>query len=334
MSVELSAALADDLSQAVSGSIRFDVPLSEESRWRIGGRALAIAEANSPAEAARVMRLMRDEDLPLVVIGDTSNILFDSAGFHGVLLKIGPRMSRFAIEGTRVWAEAGISVPALARSVAEAGLTGMEHASGVPGTLGGLVLMNGGSQRKGIGSVLTSALCSDMDGRLFTLTREDFGFAYRSSSLQGRQVAILEAELELVADSPATVIAAVEAVLAERRDKFPLDLPNCGSTFLSDPAMYSVIGPPGRAIEEAGLKGVRHGGAQISELHANFIVNVANARDDDVLWLISLIRRTVAERTGFTMNCEVRHLSAAGQLRPAHETATERWPNATRDVEN
>lgn len=328
MAGSLSAALADGLERAAPGGVRFDVPLSAESRWKIGGPALAIVEPASAAEAAAVMAVMSGETLPFVIVGDTSNILFDSAGFDGVIMRIANRMSAFSIDGTRVKAQAGVSVPTLARAVAHAGLTGMEHASGIPGTLGGLVLMNGGSQRKGIGSVLHSALCVDESGDLVTLTASDFGFAYRTSSLQGRRVAILEVELELQRAPAEQVVAEVDAILADRSKKFPLDLPNCGSTFLSDPAMYSIIGPPGKAIEEAGLKGLARGGAQISDLHANFIVNTGGAVDDDVLWLIAVIRATVAARTGFAMNCEVRHLSAAGVLRPAHEAALERFADA------
>lgn len=329
MAGSLSPTLAQKLEDAAPGGVRFDVDLSTETRWKIGGRALAVVEPGSAAETAAVMRAMRDEPLPFVVVGETSNILFDSDGFDGVLMRIGQRMSHFRIEGTRVVAEAGVSVPTLARAVAEAGLTGMEHAAGIPGTLGGLVLMNGGSQRKGIGSVVQRVVCADENGELVTFTHDELGFAYRTSSLQGRRVAVVEVELELAVAEAAAVVAEVEAILAERSQKFPLDLPNCGSTFLSDPAMYSIVGPPGKVIEQAGLKGLTRGDAQISELHANFIVNNGAATDEDVLYLIAVIRSTVTDRTGFTMDTEVRHLSADGVLRPAHAAAEERWPDVT-----
>ncbi|MEV7648969.1 UDP-N-acetylmuramate dehydrogenase [Arthrobacter sp. NPDC089319] len=319
--------LASTLREAVTGSVRFNEPLDTLSRWRIGGRAAAIVEPSSATEAAAVLRVMAERPEPIVVIGETSNMLFDSRGFDGVLMRVGPRMSEWSIEGRRVHAEAGASIPELVRATAEAGLSGIIHAAGVPGTLGGLVLMNGGTQRKGIGEQVVRTLIANERGELHAVRHDDLGFAYRTSNLQGQTAAILEVELELVPGEPAALIVDIDAILAERAAKFPFDLPNCGSTFLSNPAMYSIVGAPGRAIEEAGLKSVRRGGAQISEKHANFIVNLGGATDNDVLWLIALVRTTVQARTGFTMDCEVRHLSPDGRMRPAHEVADERWPD-------
>lgn len=319
--------LASALRDVVSGPIHINTALDMISRWRIGGRAAAVVEPSSPSEAAAVLRIMRERPEPIVIIGETSNVLFDSRPFDGVLMRIGSRMSRWSIEENRVLAEAGASVPALVRACAEAGLGGIIHAAGVPGTLGGLVMMNGGTKRKGIGDHVVGALISDNHGELQRIGHSDLGFAYRTSSLQNRTAAILEVELELERGDSASLVAEIDAVLAERSHKFPQELPNCGSTFLSDPAMYSVVGPPGRVIEEAGLKQVRRGGAMISEQHANFIINLGGATDDDVLWLIALVRSTVRARTGFTLECEVRHLSPDGRLRPAHEVADERWPD-------
>lgn len=325
----LAVDLASTLRDAVSDQVQFDKPLDTISRWQIGGRAAAIIEPSSPREAAAVLRIMAERPEPVVVIGETSNILFDSRGFNGVLLRIGSRMSQWTIEGNRVHAQAGVSIPFFVRTVAKAGLGGIVHAAGIPGTLGGLVLMNGGTNRKGIGSHVISAQVIDERGQLYNVSQEQFGFAYRTSSFQARTAAIVEVELELERGDPSALLAEIDYILSERAKKFPTNLPNCGSTFLSDPAMYEFIGPPGEAIEEAGLKGISHGRAQISDQHANFIVNLGGATDSEVLWLIALIRSTVNARTGFKMNCEVRHLSPDGRLRPAHEVAEERWADQT-----
>lgn len=322
--------LAEELQEALSGSVQLDVDLSKLSRWRIGGRAFAVVEPASTDEVVAVMVIAERHQVPLVVVGETSNLLFDSAGFEGVLMRIGSSMANFAIDGRRVRAQAGVSVPELVRATARAGLAGIEHAAGIPGTLGGLVLMNGGSQRKGIGAHVTDVTAVDGAGVIQRIPAESMGLAYRTTSLQGRGLAIVDIGLILEKTPAEAALARIDAIIAERAGKFPLDLPNCGSTFLSDPALFSLIGPPGRAIEEAGLKGRSRGGAQISPRHANFIVNHGSATDDDVLWLIALARRTVKERTGVLMNCEVRHLSPSGRLRPAHEVADERWrPEAT-----
>lgn len=305
--------------------IRTQVELAPISRWKIGGLAAIFIEPHHAQEAATVMSVMADRPEPLFIMGDASNTLFDSAGFNGVIMRIGRKMSRFHVDGNTAWAEAGIWVPKFARAVGCSGLTGIEHTIGIPGTLGGLILMNGGSQRKGIGLNVIKVLCADDDGRLFTLSQEACGFAYRTSILQQRRAVILEATLKFEHKDPRAIRRDMLEILASRRKKFPKNLPNCGSTFLSDPAMYASVGPPGQAIERAGLKGLRHGGAEISPLHANFIVNLGNATSDDVLWLISKIRHVVKDKTGYEMDCEVQHLSPNGPLQPAHMSAIKKF---------
>jgi UDP-N-acetylmuramate dehydrogenase len=282
-----------------------------------------LVEPSSAEQARLVMALMASRPEPLFIMGDASNVLFDSRGFDGVVLRISQRMSRTRIEGNKVWAEAGIWVPRLAQKVGAAGLSGMEHTVGIPGTLGGLVLMNGGSQRKGIGLNVGRVLCADKRGDLFSYSQQDCGFAYRTSTLQARRAVVLEVDLEFETGDVHAIKQEMIAIMKDRRRKFPKNLPNCGSTFLSDPAMYATVGPPGKAIEQAGLKGVSRGGAQISPLHANFIVNTGSATSSDVLYLIDLIRRTVGERTGFLMDCEVRYVSPSGSVRPAHDRTAE-----------
>jgi UDP-N-acetylmuramate dehydrogenase len=320
--------LANLLEAAVPGGVTLNAPLSKLTRWKIGGPAAILVEPANADQARHAMAVMSGRSEPLFIMGDASNVLFDSHGFEGVVLRVSQRMSRMHVEGNRVWAEAGIWVPELARKVGGAGLSGMEHAIGIPGTLGGLILMNGGSQRKGIGLNVNEVLCADDNGDLFRLTREECGFAYRTSTLQTRRAVVLEANLEFEFGDVHAIKREMISIMVDRRRKFPKNLPNCGSTFLSDPAMYATVGPPGKAIEEAGLKGLGYGGAQISPLHANFLVNAGDATSDDILYLIALIRNTVHGRTGYYMDCEVRYISPAGEIRPAHEPALERFPAA------
>jgi UDP-N-acetylmuramate dehydrogenase len=184
--------------------------------------------------------------------------------------------------------------------------------------------MNGGSQRKGIGEHLVEAVCLDAEGNRVVLSKEDCAFAYRRSRLQNLPLVVVEATFRFDRGDPARIRREMIGIMAARRRKFPIKLPNCGSVFVSDPAMYATVGPPGRAIDEAGLLGRRIGEAQISPRHGNFIVNLGAARSSDVLALIDLIRRTVHSRTGFWMDCEVRHVLQDGRLRPAHESVLER----------
>lgn len=327
--------LAADLRAAGVGRVTRDVPLAPLVRWRIGGPADLLVDAAGTGDVAAALRLARQAGVPVFLLGDGSNMLIDSRGFRGLVLRIGRAMSALSVEGTRVQAGGGLWVPRLALELARRGLTGLEHVAGIPGTIGGLVLMNGGSQRKGVGTQVRRVTLVSPEGRVHEAGQEELEFSYRHSALQGRGVAITAVELELEPGEPAAIRRGMIAILAERRRKFPKNLPNCGSTFLSNPAMYATVGPPGRAIEEAGLKGVVIGGAQVSPLHANFIVNRGGATSDDVLALIAHIRATVAARTGYLMDCEARFLSAEGEEAPAHEfTDAGRFtpgPSARRD---
>ncbi|MCE9649112.1 MAG: UDP-N-acetylmuramate dehydrogenase [Parvibaculum sp.] len=303
--------------------------LRRYSRWKIGGVASLLIEPNSVDDVRRVLAVLAEVPCPKIVIGDGSNLLFDSRGLDGVAIRIGAPLSRIKIEGNTARVEAGSWVPHFARAVGCSGLGGIQHTIGIPGTVGGLILMNGGSQRKGIGENLVSARCADMRGDVREYTKADCAFSYRHSALQDKALVVLDAVFELTRGNAGEIRREMISIMAERRRKFPKNLPNCGSVFLSDPEMYGVIGTPGFAVEKVGLKGLRRGGAQISPLHANFIVNVDDASSDDVLWLIHRMRTRVHEETGFWMDCEVRHVAPDGAMRMAHGSAAEKFANAT-----
>ncbi len=315
----MEPALLEQLRDAVGGAVETEVSLDQISRWRIGGTARARVTASTSAEVQRVVQIMSGRPEPLLVIGKTSNLLFDSRGFDGVLLQLGGSLETFGLEGTQVLAGGASDVFALAMAAGEAGLTGIEHIVGIPGTLGGLVAMNGGTRRRGIGENILSIEVVTPEGELREVTPEQAAFAYRTTSFQDDRSVITRVKLQLQEGDRETILSDMQRIQEERAGKFPSDLPNCGSTFLSDPRMYEEIGPPGRAIEEAGLKGRRIGGAQISPLHANFINNVGGASSDDVLNLIALIQGTVFERSGYLMKCEVRYVSSTGKVCPASD---------------
>lgn len=309
------------LQAAVPGGVRDGVNLSDVSRWRIGGVADAYIEPADERELIAAFELLGRTGVPYCVIGETSNLLFDSEGMHGAIVRIGPRMSGIVIDGLNVIAKAGTRVPELARAAGEAGLAGIEHTVGIPGTIGGLVLMNGGSQRKGIGSHVDWVRYVDADGRTSTLTRDECEFAYRTSSLQKRRGAVVEVGLRLERGDRDAIIAEMDSIVESRAARFPEDEPNCGSTFLSNPAMYATVGPPGKAIEDVGLKGHQVGGAQVSPKHANFICNVGGATSNDVLRLVELIRSTVYRRTGYLLDAEAKYVTTEGEMMAAHDAA-------------
>jgi UDP-N-acetylmuramate dehydrogenase len=270
-----------------------------------------------------VVRLLAGSGVPWRVIGEGSNLLFDSAGYRGVLVRIGPALSRYRGDARTgvVECEAGLWVPCFVLKTIRLGLSGCVHAIGIPGMLGGLVTMNGGSQRRGIGEQVETVTTVDGQGRLAEVAQADCGFAYRRSAFQDDAAIIVAARFRYEHGDAATLRREAIEIMMSRKRKFPKNWPNCGSVFVSDPALYATLGPPGAAIEAVGLKGMRHGGARLSPLHANFIVNEGSARSEDVLALIGLARQKVFDRTGIAMRSEVLHLRPDGMLVPAHESA-------------
>jgi len=306
--------------------VLLDEPLCHHNSWQIGGTADLFVEPENPNQVAAVMRCVQAQQLPRVVIGQGTNLLFDDAGVRGLVMKIGARMDSIAITGTRIVAGGGAWVPQLARRAMGAGLSGLEHCIGIPGTLGGLVMMNGGSHRHGIGEHVVRVTIVDQDATIHQLSAAECQFDYRYSALQERGAVVVEVELECPRGSIADIRREMLLDLRERRRKFPRKQPNCGSVFLSTSAMHASVGPPGKIIEEAGLKGLRCGAAEVSTHHANFIVNLGGASSADVLRLIARIRSEIREQIGFDLHCEVRYVSPAGEICPADQVADRLFP--------
>ena len=308
-----------ELSRLCPGGVCRDVSLSQISRWRIGGKADVIIEPGSVEQLIALQTFIANEDLPSLVIGDTSNLLFSDEGLRAICIRIGARMAGIQIMGQEVTVQAGIWVPHFARRIQQVGLTGAEHICGIPGTLGGLICMNGGSQRKGIGSSVVEVTAIDSKGRMIILEQQACNFAYRQSVFQsnGAIVAAARLRFEHVSDNTA-IRREMLSILRDRSRKFPRKLPNCGSVFKSNPAMYSDIGPPGAVIERLGFKGYQIGGAQVSRHHANFFVNLGGAKAVDMLRLIGEVGDTVFEKTGFRIESEVRFVTPDGSIHSAY----------------
>ncbi|EMI56923.1 UDP-N-acetylmuramate dehydrogenase [Rhodopirellula sallentina SM41] len=301
------------------GLSSFDAPLRDHSWWKIGGPADLLVQPTSSTELCLLIKCLREYEIPHLFIGDGSNLLFDDSGVRGAVVKLGRNLSSFQIKGRDVVAEAGVFVPKLVRCIGKSGLSGLEHAVGIPGTLGGLVLMNGGSLRQGIGSNVRRVHAINRAGEELQLDQKACEFAYRKSALQHSRLVITRVELSCVHGDAAEILDRMREILRNRRKKFPRRYPNCGSVFLSDPKNYSAFGPPGAIIEKCGFKGFQIGNAKIPEQHANFIVNLGNASSSDVLSIVHAVRNRVFEATGFLLNCEVRYVKTTGQQVPAHE---------------
>jgi UDP-N-acetylmuramate dehydrogenase len=297
-------------------ALRVDEPLKNHCTWRIGGPADYLVEPASWKQVGAVLRWASDRGVPAIVIGKGSNLLFDDAGFRGIVIKIGRKLSHIAISGTTVRAESGISAPRLARAVGLAGLGGLEHIVGIPGTLGGLVAMNGGSQRKAIGDVITEVTAMDRQGATWVFARKDSEFSYRHSRFQNEHLVVTEVVMELASGNRDAIMSEMLEILRERRRKFPLTMPNCGSVFKSTPDLYDKVGPPGAVIEKLGLKGFRVGDAMVDTKHANFLVNVGQAKASEVLELTIYVSDRVHEQTRIRLESEAQYVTSNGRIIP------------------
>lgn len=293
-----------------------NVSLRSISRWKVGGNADVIVEPRNITELQRVRSFIRSHSLRSIIIGETSNLLFADEGLRAVGLKLGNGFCYIDVEGQSITVGGGTWVPHLARTAMKESLSGLEHTCGIPGTVGGLVYMNGGSQRRGIGDNITSVKSVSTSGQVVSRTVDECAFAYRTSVFHHLDEIIAEVELHLSEGTPKSEIRkTMLTILKSRRAKFPRKLPNCGSVFVSDPAMYEDYGPPGKIIEELGFKGFKIGGAEISPLHANFINNSGGATAGDILTLIDHVREKVQKTTGKRMRVEARYVSPYGAVK-------------------
>ena len=316
----LSEQNIQDLRSLVPNGVKERVALSAMSRWRIGGIADCLVTPACTEELARVIRYLAENRLPYVIIGSTSNLLFSDQGLRAVCIQIGGRMSRYSIKRQSVWSQAGAWVPGFARNVARSGLSGIEHIAGIPGTLGGLVCMNGGSQRKNIGDHVSKVKTVNPAGEISCFYKNECGFEYRRSNFQSNGHIIAEVELTFDEQkSYASIRDDMLKILRARRNKFPQKKPNCGSTFISNPEVYVKYGPPGQIIEELGFKGFKIGDAEVSTVHANFINNNGNAKASDVLRIIDVVQKRVKENTGFNMISEVKYVTEFGEIKRASD---------------
>lgn len=323
-------ALKRHLQQLAQGACLEDEPLARHTTWRMGGPADFLVQPQSEEQLAAVTAFCLQEGLPMLLMAGGSNLLCDDAGLRGVAVKLVPDsmgeqspLSVLRVYGERIEAGAGCRLADLARFAARAGLSGLEHASNIPGSLGGCIVMNGGSNRRSISENLERVQAVTPLGERLELRPEGCGFAYRTSDFQHNGLVVTSAVLRLTREAPETVMSRIEADLAERSRKFPLHLPSCGSVFKSHESLYALHGPPGKVIEDTGLKGLRVGDVQVSPQHANFFVNLNEepgaARASDALALMARVREAVHARTGERMECEVRYVAPDGRVMAAHQ---------------
>ena len=310
--------LIESLAARFPGRMERNFDFRTHSWWRIGGTAAAAIRPRSLLEVADLRKVAEREKFRTLTIGEMSNLLFCDDVVDALVIRIGGQIADFeSLDRRTVRIGAGAWVPGVSRKLQSLGLAGAEHICGIPGTLGGLVMMNGGSLRRSIGENVVSVTSVDRSGELVERDREACEFAYRHSIFAELDEIIVSVTLRLQPGDSQVMRRTMKDILQARRLKFPRKLPNCGSVFKSNPASYADHGPPGAMIERAGWKGHIRGGAQVSPLHANFIVNRGGAKADDVLSLIGEIQASVKDLTGHRLEPEVRYVDRDGQVWPA-----------------
>jgi UDP-N-acetylmuramate dehydrogenase len=305
----IDPAAREALVRCLADRVEFDVPLSRHTSLRIGGPADALATPADRAELARLLAVCAEHALPTTVLGGGFNVLVLEGGIRGVVIRLRKlrRIERLADDLISV--EAGASHATITRYCALEGLSGLEFGAGIPGTLGGWIAMNAGIGVREVKDVVREIDVLDRQGRATrAIPRAALDFRYRElASLEPGSV-IVGARLEVTPSDRARVEAEVDRLLALRHATQPIDQPSCGSVFRNPPGDHA-----GRLIEAAGLKGARAGAAEISSVHANFIVNHGDAKASDVLCLIARARAEVEARSGHRLETEVKILGTAAE---------------------
>jgi UDP-N-acetylmuramate dehydrogenase len=296
--------LEQELGRRLKAGIKKNEPLSLHTSWKVGGPADFYLFPAGLAELVEIRRCSSKYGLPLFVLGNGTNLLVLDGGIRGLVVHIGSPFNYIHWEGASIRAGAGTPLPLLARATARKGLAGLEFAGGIPGTLGGALVMNAGAFGGNIGSLVREVILVQKSGAVINLSHHEIEFGYRHSNLPEKGI-IVEALLQLKEEEAAVLEGKVEGYLAERMSRHP-QLPSAGSVFRNLPER-----PAGSLIEAAGGKGMRIGGAQVSEQHANFIVNLGGATASDILALIKAVQKLVWEKFGVELQTEVRVVGEA-----------------------
>lgn len=293
--------LVNELIEANVGRVLVDEPLARYTTMKIGGPADILIVPKHIAGIEKTLQLVKKYKTKWTVIGRGSNLLVSDLGIEGVVIRLGEGLDHLEVEKHRVRVGGGYPLIKLSTLLSRQGLAGLEFASGIPGSVGGAVYMNAGAHKSDISNILSKALILFEDGTIDWLTHEEMEFSYRTSVLQTKRPGIvLEAEFQLQIGEREGIVSVMQKNKDYRRETQPWNHPCAGSVF-RNPIPYFA----GDLIEKAGLRGYQIGGAQISEMHGNFIINTGGASAQDVLSLIALVKQTIKDKFSVEMHTEV-----------------------------
>lgn len=278
-------------------------PMKNHTTFRIGGPADALALPKTPEEVAEVVRFCHEHAQPYYVLGNGSNLLVSDEGYRGLVLQLYRNFNDIQVNGETITVQSGAMLAAVARTAYQTGLTGLEFASGIPGTIGGAVVMNAGAYGGEMKNVLKEVTVLTKEGEVLVIPAKALELGYRTSVIPKNGWIVLGAVLQLKKGDQEQILARMEELKEQRITKQPLDLPSAGSTFKRPEGYFA-----GKLIMDAGLRGFTVGGAQVSEKHCGFVVNRGNATAADVWELICEVKRRVKGMTGVELEPEVKLL--------------------------
>lgn len=277
--------------------------MSQHTTFKIGGPADYFLMPDKGEDVGRVIKICKEKEIPYFILGNGSNLLVGDGGYRGAVIQIYRNMSSVTVEGNEITAQAGALLSAVAAAAKNASLTGFEFAGGIPGTIGGAVVMNAGAYGGEMKDVLTEVTVMNAEGDIFTLPTEELELGYRTSIIKTAGYIVLEAKIRLKEGDPEVIRETMKDLTIRRTTKQPLEYPSAGSTFKRPEGYFA-----GKLIMDSGLAGYQVGGAQVSEKHCGFVINAGGATARDVRTLMDNVRDIVYKKYGVTLDPEVKFL--------------------------
>ena len=280
-------------------------PMKNHTTFRIGGKADALVRISDREQLAKVLKYLSQVEVPYYILGNGSNLLVSDKGYQGVIIETSDKMNEVRVDGSCLVCQAGALLSKVARTAYENGLTGLEFAAGIPGTIGGGVVMNAGAYGGELKHVVTHVTAMDRNGEELVFDNEAMEFGYRSSLIKKYPYIVTEVRVQLTEGDKSVIKEVMDDLAARRREKQPLEYPSAGSTFKRPEGHFA-----GALIQDAGLKGYTVGGAQVSEKHSGFVINTGDATAEDVRTLMAHVQKTVKEKFDVTLEPEVIYLES------------------------
>jgi UDP-N-acetylmuramate dehydrogenase len=284
-------------------NIFWNEPMKNRTTFRAGGPARCLVEPESLKQLQEVLEYVRTEKLPFYIIGNGSNLLVSDEGYDGVIIQLFKKMSDIQILEDRMILQAGVLLVRAANMARKAGLAGLEFASGIPGTIGGAMVMNAGAYGGEMKDVVKRVRVVTADGQIRDYTGEEMAFGYRTSRITAEGSVVVEVELKLHKDDPEQIQARMDELKAKRLEKQPLEFASAGSTFKRPEGYFA-----GKLIQDAGLRGFSIGDAQVSEKHCGFVINRGSATASQITELIREVQKRVYKNSGVHLETEVKFL--------------------------